>query len=885
MRFEVFFDRGYMISHAIFILRVDHYIANAFGGADRNSFLRGPISFPTGIIADIRRRMDTHARWSVPKVAEPDAAAADPGAIRDALHHAAVAASGHVDDRNGRRNSSVSVADRTWVECEASAPSVLGDDTAITKRMSEDAPSANTHDVVGETVKLLDGASASDSAIAASTQQQRQQQHKPQPHPRCSSSFNENLKTALSSYNSSRAVLKDSNNPAPPVPPPFLSHSDECTIKTALAFAMVKARIRNRKDKETLSLGVRGGRDSLPGTDRNGGSVLTNKMYGSGVGGTSLTFNLTRDPMCSITASSDTGGICRGNLPRPILGLGGKPSSFLGGLLSPPPSRLVTSVSSSYLANDNVANKHYRVLERQVKHVRDVLKLAVSTVLPLYMGALEVNSCDLHFAPGARSLSSESNDDEATTLEQSEDGSVSMKRDDASLVGRRPCAVYDFEAAIKASAVVPFLSRPSTGGDRHHQATLDGLCQHIVIRLSTLIRDEAMQSSDGGLNICAWRVSNAISAVESIRNNGSRKCKGENNDDNSFDSNGVFPTVVTDKSQGNTTTAMPRGQQVNVHGGNSIVRDAIVKLIYNDLIGDAHHHGSQSSQSSFAREYAVHRIEKVMAVCHVLHRLLFLDKGCCLGTECVVVICSILNDLYLNQYCGKRLYVGETCEGMDVSNGAFKFDKNRPPDSAVEEHRQHHHIQKDKGKYQVISPRWSDLYSASNINAKHERRRQSVDIPAQRRCNSPNHTRNQSCNEIAGTNKLPRIGDVLAVNLLRLLEGAAAIRLHHRQDRVLSSCHASCRTDEDYLFDNASSMAATEVLTEIRSTIEHDLLIPLQVEDGANFFYNEKIRSAEDARGDKNGGDVLVLLQPGAKMMLRLHLFGLMTKIALYERL
>ena len=854
-----------MISQVILNLRIDHSITNAFVGADRNGFLW----FTQGIIADIRRRTKTHARWSVAKVAEPDAAAAEPGGIRDASNHAAVAASGHVDDRNERRKSSVSVADLTRVECEASAPSVLGDDAAIAKLMNEDAPSADSPDVLGEAVKLSDGASANDSTTAASTQQQRQQQqqlllHKPRPHPRCASSFNENLKAALNSYNSSHAVLKDSNNSAPPVPPPFLSHTDECTIKTALAFAMAKARIRKRKDEKISSLGVRGGRDSLPGTDRYGGSVLTNAMYGSGVGGTSSTFNLARDPMRSITAAGDTGEICRGNLPRPTIGLDGKPSSFLGGLLSPPPSRLVTSVASSYLVNDNVANKHNIVLERKLKHVRDILKLAISTVLPLYMGALEVNGCDLHFAPGASSLSSESNDDEATILEQSDDVSVSMKRGNASLVGRSPCAVYDFEAAIKPSAVVPCLSRPSTGVDHHHQATLDGLCQHIVIRLSTLIRDEAMQSSDGGLKICACRVSHAISALESIRNNGSRKCKGGNNDDNSI--------VVTDKSQRNATTAMPRGQQVNAHSGNSIVRDAVVKLIYNDLIGDAHHHGSQSSQSSFEREYAVHRIEKVMAVCHVLHRLLFLDKGCCLGTECVVVVCSILSDLYSNQYCGKRFNVGETCEAMDV-----------PSDSTVEEHRQRHHIQKDKGKYQVVSSRWSDLYSASNFNSKHERRRQTVDIPAQRR--------SQSGNEISGTNKivlpLPRIGDVLAVNLLRLLEGAAAIRLHHRQERVLSFCRASCSTDEDYLFDNASAMAATEVLTEIRSTIKHDLLIPLNVEDGAKHFYNEKNRSADDvhdARGDKHGGDVLVLLQPGAKMMLRLHLFDMMTKIALYER-
>mmetsp|Transcript_11946 Transcript_11946/g.20970 ORF Transcript_11946/g.20970 Transcript_11946/m.20970 type:complete len:109 (+) Transcript_11946:284-610(+) len=34
---------------------------------------------------------------------------------------------------------------------------------------------------------------------------------------------------------------------------------------------------------------------------------------------------------------------------------------------------------------------------------------------------------------------------------------------------------------------------------------------------------------------------------------------------------------------------------------------------------------------------------------------------------------------------------------------------------------------------------------------------------------------------------LPPIGDVLTVNLLRLLEGAAAIRLHHLQQQPVSS--------------------------------------------------------------------------------------------------
>ncbi|KAL3800512.1 hypothetical protein ACHAW5_009022 [Stephanodiscus triporus] len=861
------------------------------------------------IIADIRRRMRTHAKWSVSEVVEPATAATEPESVDvDALRHASVAASVHIDDRNRKRHKSVLVADasmregnnvagdssmvgpvvdsRKWakgdgclIECVAVAPSVVGCDATITKRMRENAPSTNSHATVGETVNLSnalasDGSPTTDSAQPQQLQLQLQlQQH---------TSFNKALKAALDLYHSNHTVLKNNNNPAPPVPPPFLSHSEECTIKTALAFVIAKARIRNRKDNETSSSGVRGGRAHLPSMD------------GNADGSRKSSFNLARDPIDSIAAADGTRGIHSVDSSRPTLGLGGKPSSLLGGLLSPPPSRLFTLSSSRHPTNNNGANKNDLELGRKLKHVQDVLKLAVSAVLPLYRGALEVNGCDLPYVSSARSSSSVSKNDDATTLEQqSDDEAVSMKDNDAYFLGRRPCAVYDFEAAVEPSAVLnsgPFLSQPSNGADRHYQATLDGLCQHVIIRLSTLIRDEAMQSSSGELQICAWRVSTANSAIESIRNNFSGKSKGGSNDDNSFYVNGGTQAVVTDK--GSTTIAMPYGKQVNKHGGSSIVRDAIVKLIYNDLIGDACHHRSRSSHtqqrsnsSSFARKYVERRIEKVMAVCHVLHRLLFLDKDCCLGTECVVVICSILSDLYLNQYSGTRFNNCDTFDGLDLKDGESKLGKTRHSSSMVEMRRQNHHIQKDGRNYQIVSSRWSDSYSASNIIERHERRCQSVDIPARRRCSSPNR-------DIASTNKivlpLPHIGDVLAVNLLRLLEGAAAIRLHHRQESVLSTCQASSRTDENYMVDNASSMAATEVLAEIRSTIRHDLIIPLHVEDGAKFYYNKKICSDEDIRGarrGKNAGDVLVLLQPGAKMMLRLHLFDLMTKIALYERL
>ena len=116
------------------------------------------------------------------------------------------------------------------------------------------------------------------------------------------------------------------------------------------------------------------------------------------------------------------------------------------------------------------------------------------------------------------------------------------------------------------------------------------------------------------------------------------------NDENQSNANGT-PTVVTDKSgeqeskKKNNNTKLKQGS----NGNNNIVRDAIAKFIYNDLISDTYLHGSPqsinrsshhyhpslrslNSSSNLIREYAEHRIDKIMAACHVLHRLLFLDK-------------------------------------------------------------------------------------------------------------------------------------------------------------------------------------------------------------------------------------------------------------------
>lgn len=119
--------------------------------------------------------------------------------------------------------------------------------------------------------------------------------------------------------------------------------------------------------------------------------------------------------------------------------------------------------------------------------------------------------------------------------------------------------------------------------------------------------------------------------------------------------------------------------------------------------------------------------------------------------------------------------------------------------------------------------------------------------------------------------QLPRLGDVLAVNLLRLLEGASAIRLHfHRRYTGQNSGFVARKI--------ATSAAAAEVLQEIRSKTDDDLLMPIHTNDAASIYYHETLNT-QDPRAGK-----VYHLRPGAKMMLRIHLFGLIQKLSIYEQ-
>ena len=96
---------------------------------------------------------------------------------------------------------------------------------------------------------------------------------------------------------------------------------------------------------------------------------------------------------------------------------------------------------------------------------------------------------------------------------------------------------------------------------------------------------------------------------------------------------------------------------------------------------------------------------------------------------------------------------------------------------------------------------------------------------------------------------VPLIGVVLVVNSLRLLESAAAIRLHHRQQQAVSSPSSSSHSSSSShgvdrgMLDRMDSMEATEVLTDIQSITDptRELMLPLDVEDEAAFYYNDKL--------------------------------------------
>ncbi|KAL7545058.1 hypothetical protein ACHAWF_008423 [Thalassiosira exigua] len=113
------------------------------------------------------------------------------------------------------------------------------------------------------------------------------------------------------------------------------------------------------------------------------------------------------------------------------------------------------------------------------------------------------------------------------------------------------------------------------------------------------------------------------------------------------------------------------------------------------------------------------------------------------------------------------------------------------------------------------------------------------------------------------------------------------MRLHHQLCSAATSLGPPSRMsswreeDREYAMDRAASAAASEVLSEIRASAGRELVLPLHAEDAAAFYYSQ--REYAGIRGSGRAGKSVLLL-PGAKMMLRLHLFDLTNKLAMYEQ-
>ena len=670
------------------------------------------------------------------------------------------------------------------------------------------------------------------------------------------SSFNENLKSALSTH--STLALKTSNGLPPPIPPPFLSHQEECTLRTALAFVMIQARSKNRQE---------GGED---GDGADSSSLLISQSLvapGRANGWTKARSNNSLASMgrarCTVDALAMNGHRlkCDGTVP-----------SLLGGLLAGPPrpSRPISGLARSQ-SNAKL------MFDRELKHISEILKLALSAALPLYRGALQCNP------PGLR-------------------GSNTTN-------GNGPCAVYDYEAAVLSSNELATGRQSSSlpNVKKQHFATLDGLCQHAVVRLSRLINDCKFK------RLGAPRA-NRVSTTKELSTDAS-ETKADGDSDKAFgdaSSKNGQSSQVTNKSRESVMTDKEN------NSSKHIARDAIVKLLHDNLIGGACLHNLHSpnvvisamgnfdelSDAEWARQCEERKIEKIMAACHILHRFLFLDKSCSIGTAAVIAICSSLTDLYNNHQRGQSTVGGhdgatERRKELISQGGRLSSIHGASIESSSKDDHCNTANTKDpasetKEKIQVVSSRWnrSDATHTFDMN---ERRRHVAEAMSQRwgskrkhdvQCSGTKHNgchNDKSCLEVSNSiQPLPRGTDVMAVNLLRLLEGAAAIRLHHRQQRISLGQEG----DRDLIMEKVASMAATEILTEIRSTTDSELIIPLHVDDVAAFYYNET-RPRRDLKTHevlRNRDSELYNLRPGAKIMLRLHMFDLIKKLTLYEQ-
>ena len=160
---------------------------------------------------------------------------------------------------------------------------------------------------------------------------------------------------------------------------------------------------------------------------------------------------------------------------------------------------------------------------------------------------------------GCPSDGSSDDDDDVTTPEEKEwEEDDPNKKNDGNTAS---VGVHGYESVVQPSTVINNSSsllpqRSSVGGLKYeyHHARLNGLCQHAIVRLWALIREEELKWA--GLH-------------------GVRRATAKESDESS--------TGERDR--------------------NNIFHDAIAKLIYNDLIRDAYLHGSSKWSSSSTHQH------------------------------------------------------------------------------------------------------------------------------------------------------------------------------------------------------------------------------------------------------------------------------------------
>lgn len=574
------------------------------------------------------------------------------------------------------------------------------------------------------------------------------------------SSFNEALKSALTTY-ASNSATRNAYKPPPPVPPPFLSHQEESTLRTALAFVMIKAR-NKQKHKAADSTSKVSNAASIIGKSTN----------------TSLTRSIVPNHQRPLERMGHLSFV------QPM-----KNESFLGGLLSR--HRRQTEIDQQSASNTAL------LFDREMNHIKDILKLALSSVMPLYKGALEgkveaqnheltVNSVD--------NKESESNNN---------NGEANWKK--------LPSAIYDFESSY---------SHLSTGNHgktavERHNASLDGLCQHAATRLARIINEATMRSK---LELRASMSKAKIQKDPEKSADSDPKEKAEG-------------SIITESSQGGDSRGSLKKKQ--------IIGDAIVKLFQDDLIGKACQH-EHFDNSYDERHITTSRIEVVMATCHVIHRLIYFDQSNSFASECTIAISDTLADIYNNTFVGGS----SNRVGILASANALHADKR---------------------KTQVVKPNWLPNRT-SYADDRYERRSRGIDgmfrstnsvVGGTKRKNT-DPAENDTCNHHA----LPDISDVLTVNLLRLLECVAEMRLYHHGKRLPGQ--------------RSKSSPAADIIREIRSTSAIDLMMPIHLDEAASLYLRET-QALHHSSGPS-------LLRPCAKLMLRVHFFGLIKKLSAYEQ-